>query len=358
MPGSENLMDALVGALLGTAVGDALGLPYEGLSPRRARRVFGELGRFQLLPGRGMVSDDTEHSCMVLQSLIHSGDDVEAFARQLARRIRTWFLLVPPGIGLATVRASLKLCLGVSPERSGVFSAGNGPAMRAPVLGAAIEDLESLWQFVRASTRLTHTDPKAEQGALAVALAARMSSTRSPIDPQQYLARLQLLLDHASEPAHEFLGLVRRVVASSTSGESAVSFARALCGEAGVSGYMFHTVPVVLQIWLTSPFDYRAAVLNAIRCGGDTDTTAAIIGGIVGAGVGKEGIPAEWRRGMSDWPRTVRWMEELAECAGAGRTDQTPRRAPGLPVVAQWARNLVFLAIVLLHGFRRLLPPY
>jgi len=47
---------AIVGSLLGTAVGDALGLPYEGLSPRRAERMLGTPDRYRFVPGRGMVS--------------------------------------------------------------------------------------------------------------------------------------------------------------------------------------------------------------------------------------------------------------------------------------------------------------
>jgi len=64
-----DLQSKLQGAILGTAVGDAIGLPREGLSPRRASRLFGDppLGH-RLLLGRGMVSDDTEHTCMTAQA--------------------------------------------------------------------------------------------------------------------------------------------------------------------------------------------------------------------------------------------------------------------------------------------------
>ena len=156
---------AVVGAVLGTAVGDALGLPYEGLSASRGRRLFGEPDRYHLLFGHGMVSDDTEHTCMVMQALMAAGDDEERFARELAWRLRTWLFGLPAGIGLATLKATLKLWIGFSPHRSGVYSAGNGPAMRSPVLGATIADQDQLRRLVRASTRLTHTDPKAEYGA-------------------------------------------------------------------------------------------------------------------------------------------------------------------------------------------------
>lgn len=67
----------ITGCLLGTAVGDAIGLPYEGLTRQRAARLLGAPDRHRLLFGRGMVSDDTEHTCMVAQALIVSGGDPE-----------------------------------------------------------------------------------------------------------------------------------------------------------------------------------------------------------------------------------------------------------------------------------------
>ncbi len=168
--------DAIVGSILGTAVGDAIGLPYEGLSRRRAARMLGEPDRQRFFFRRGMVSDDTEHTCMVAQSLIASAGDLDEFTNRLARQLRLWLLGLPAGVGLATLRATVKLCLGFSPRRSGVVSAGNGPAMRSrQQSGAAIDDPDELKALVRASTRITHTDPKAEYGALAVAIAARFA---------------------------------------------------------------------------------------------------------------------------------------------------------------------------------------
>ena len=52
----------IVGSILGTAVGDAIGLPYEGMSKRRGVRLLGEPTRHRFFFGRGMVSDDTEHT--------------------------------------------------------------------------------------------------------------------------------------------------------------------------------------------------------------------------------------------------------------------------------------------------------
>jgi ADP-ribosylglycohydrolase len=132
--------EAIAGCILGCAVGDAIGLPYEGLSRRRGVRLIGEPTRHRFLPGRGMVSDDTEHTCMAGQALCECPADPDAFARAFARRLRWWLLGGPAGIGSATLRATIKLWAGFSPANSGVFSAGNGPAMRSAVLGAAETD--------------------------------------------------------------------------------------------------------------------------------------------------------------------------------------------------------------------------
>ena len=76
-----------------------------------------------------------------------------------------------------------KLCIGFPPSRSGIFSAGNGPAMRAAILGVyAAHDHDRLAELIQASTTLTHTDPDAEYGALAVALAAVFAALGPFID--------------------------------------------------------------------------------------------------------------------------------------------------------------------------------
>jgi len=305
-----------------------------------------------------MVSDDTEHACMVAQALLVSGGDVEAFRRSLARQLRGWLLGFPAAVGYATLRAILRLWFGYSSPRSGVFSAGNGPAMRSPILGVCYgHDLQRLRALVTASTRITHTDPKAEYGALAVALAAHLAAKRPDKDvaPEEYLRLLQGVLP---AEAQAFLGLIGRVVEGVAVGRTTDSFTEALGLGGGVSGYMYHTVPVVLHAWLTHQHDYRSAIIDVVRCGGDTDTTAAVVGGIIGARVGKAGIPAEWLARLWEWPRTVRWMEELGRRVAQAVADGRGREALALPRSGVLLRNIFFLLVVLGHGFRRVLPPY
>ncbi|MBV9852701.1 MAG: ADP-ribosylglycohydrolase family protein [Armatimonadetes bacterium] len=346
--------NAIIGCLLGTAVGDALGLPCEGLSRGRQARLFPDIRRYHFLFGRGMVSDDTEHTVIVAQALMESSGDLALFPQHLARRLRRWLWTLPAGVGKATLLACLRLSVGVPPDRSGVFSAGNGPAMRSALLGLCCpEDPKKLRALVKASTRLTHTDPKAEWGALAVALAASLDSRPGNVRPQDYLTWLQASLE---PEAGELIGLVQRAVASACAGESADAFSDALGLQRGVSGYVYHTVPVVIQTWLRHQEDFECGLTEIIRCGGDTDTTAAILGGLIGACVGKAGIPPPLLDGLWEWPHSVEWMERLGRRLAAAMETGQPAAPP--PAHSGFLRNLLFLFVVLAHGFRRLLPPY
>lgn len=82
--------DAFSGCLLGTAVGDSLGLPYEGLGARRATKLFPDTGKHHFFFGKGMVSDDTEHACFTAQAIIRANGNVDDFQRNLARSLRWW----------------------------------------------------------------------------------------------------------------------------------------------------------------------------------------------------------------------------------------------------------------------------
>jgi ADP-ribosylglycohydrolase len=356
-------LDRLTGVLLGTAVGDALGLPREGLSRRRAERMFGPPPlRHRFMLGRGMTSDDTEHTCLVGQALLRQPDDPDAFARALAWGLRFWLLGLPAGLGSATLRGVLKLWLGFPPHASGVWSAGNGPAMRAAPLGVCLgDDPEKLRAYVRASTRLTHRDPRAERGALLVAVAAHHGATRGPaaVRPADFFAAARAALPDADD---RLLDWLRRMEEHLARDAPAAELAADLKLGRGVTGYVYHTVPLALYGWLRRPADFRGAVEEVIALGGDTDTTGAITGALAGATAGAAAIPHEWLGGLLEWPRSVAWMRTLAgrlaeqypgRGEAAGRPGPLPLFWPGL-----LARNALFFALVLLHALRRLLPPY
>lgn len=349
--------DAYIGCLLGTGVGDALGLPYEGLSPRRAMKMFPETAKYHLFFGKGMVSDDTEHACFTAQALIRSRGNVAVFRNQLARSLRWWLLTLPAGVGFATLRSIGKLWLGFPPQKSGVFSAGNGPAMRSPILGVAYgHDAGKLKTFVKASTELTHSDPKAYYAALAVALAAYQGASESTPTAERYLTMLEELLP--GDDAQELHDLLHRAAVSAAGNETVSEFAASVGSKKGISGYSYHTVPCVLQVWFGNATDFAKGLQDIVKAGGDTDTAGAIYGGIVGASVGKNGIPKEWLQNIIEWPRTIGWMERLAEATANCGSKQPGVKSPAYFVPGILLRNAVFLIIVLVHGIRRLAPPW
>ena len=320
------------------------------------KRVLGVASRprHRLLLANGMISDDTEHTLFVAQSLLVHPTSVEQFTRRLAWCLRWWLLSLPAGVGFGTLRSILRLWVGVHPSRSGVRSAGNGPAMRAAPVGGFFSDSASQrTAFVDASTRMTHTDPRAVVGARAVAAVAawpvREKLTKRP-DFEQLLSTLRSV----GEGEPEWEALLGVLAESAGHHESVQQLANRLGLEQGVTGYVYHTVGVAVYAWFRHFGDYEATLEAVLGLGGDTDTTGAIAGALAGAVVGEGGIPEDWVAGIVEWPRTVGVLRGVADALAAG--DHTKPIAYFWPAIV--LRNVLFLLVVLLHGFRRLLPPY
>ena len=336
--------------LFGTAVGDSLGLPAENLPPWRIQKRWPGSWAQRLVMGRGMVSDDTEHTVFVAQCLA-AAVDAQSFQKKLAWKLRWWLLCMPAGIGFATLRAILKLWLGFSPSRSGVFSAGNGPAMRSALIGAYFAgNVVQIGDYVRVSTRLTHTDPKAETAALAVALTA--SWTVGGFRPEECLPKIQEVWISAGPNDPDWIGLVERIGQAHDGNLDVMEFARELGLKKGVTGYAYHTVPVALYAWLRHYGDYRAGLEAVLNCGGDTDTVGAITGALLAI---SSAIPNEWVAGLCDYPISRTYLEQLAH-ALEPRPEENRQNLPPFSWVALPFRNLVFLIVVLAHVCRRIIP--
>lgn len=333
----------LTHCLLGGALGDSLGLPAEGIPAKRIARLWPGPLRHRFLFGCGMVSDDTEHAVMTALSLAKHGADPERFAHDLARRLRWWFAGIPAGIGLGTARSILKLWCGISPSRSGVGSAGNGPMMRAAVIGVHFADDETLRRaFIAASTRITHSDPRAAEGAGMIAEAAAMAC--KGMDTAALLGSLEPLVESA-EMKIRFPLLRDALAAQSPVGTFADQFGRK---PGFVSGFAPDSAAVALFAWLRHRGDFRATLESVVKAGGDTDTVAFITGSLAGIDVGRDGLPADWLSGLRDWPIHPSSIRRLGT--------ENPPCYPLWPLSI--VRNVLFLLIVLIHGFRRLLPPY
>jgi ADP-ribosyl-[dinitrogen reductase] hydrolase len=359
---------SIIGCLLGTAVGDALGLPYKKLSRNRIYQAYTPIKGHALILKKGMISDDTERTCMVVQSLLVSGGDNTKFAHYLAWQLRFWLLGLPTGINLSTLKAAFKLLMGYTPQTSGVNSAGNSAIMGSAIIGVCYGyNPSKLLELVNTATIITHNHPKAELGAIAVAVAAYLASRQPVVKPQEYYQTLKQYLSNLSNSTTKslsiettaFLILIEQVCISVDQHESGVTFASKLANNNhGISDYVYDTVAVVIQVWLRNQDNYSYGVREIIYLGGDTNTTAAILGGIIGASVGVAGIPTKWLDDIIDFPRSINWIESLGERLAQSVTDGISQPPLSLAIYAIPFRNFLFLIVILFHGFYRLLPPY
>lgn len=282
--------------LLGQAVGDALGVPFESmLAINKAitewdGKSYGSSEYHQLKSGQ--YSDDTQMAMMVAESLIdRSGFDPE----DLSARYVDWIESgVARGYGRTTLLAVNNLKSGKSWEESGVpGSYGNGTAMRAAPFGVYYrDDLYSLEKIVKMDSAITHKSDEAEAGALAIALAAYYIANENTDDMIQNICRAL-----PSSVVKTKLSQVPKVVASKAEPLAALKVI-------GTRADVRQTVPAVFYCYLKFP-KFEDAIEHAIRAGGDTDTTAAIVGALIGIRDGIRGIPQAWVDGVEDKDKLI-----------------------------------------------------
>jgi ADP-ribosyl-[dinitrogen reductase] hydrolase len=268
--------------LVGTAVGDALGVPFESMLVNNKELINWDGKTFtgsvyhQLLPGQ--YSDDTQMSIMVAESLINNKgfnpDD-------LAVRYVDWIVSGRArGYGRTTLMAVQNLSAGKHWSESGIAgSYGNGTAMRAAPFGIYFRnDLQSLVAICKIDSAITHASEDAEAGSIAIALAAAHAVND---DTENLLERISEKLPDSKVKALVY-SLGSLINSDKISPQQAL---RVLGTKANVR----ETVPAALYCFLK--FDnYHEAILAAIKAGGDTDTTAAIVGALFGAKLSMKGI--------------------------------------------------------------------
>lgn len=163
--------------------------------------------------------------------------------------------------------------------------------MRVAPLGAYFaDDLKLVAKEAQASSVVTHVHAEGVAGTVATAVAAAMAwQTRGADAPERAKRLFEAVLELTRESE------VRRkaLIASKTPAEvEPEQVAKAVgCGELVTAP---DTVPFCLWVAAHHLDDYPEALATAICVGGDCDTNAAIVGGIVASGVGREGIPPDW----------------------------------------------------------------
>ena len=278
-------------SLDGLGVGDALG---EMLSYRSANAMQ-RLAEDDLPAGPWSHTDDTEMAISIAAVLKSHGElNQEALARRFARRFerdpeRGYGRMTR--IQLREINAGAKWRDMATSAFGGQGSMGNGGAMRVAPLGAYyVDDLDSCVAAARDSALVTHTHLEGVAGTIAVAVAAAMAwqlRAASPVDFSRAYFETILRLTPESQ--------VRRLIllASQAPSDWANHEAAKMLGN-GAQVTAPDTVPFCIWMAARHAHQFVTALGETISVGGDCDTNAAIVGGIVALSAGRESIPAEW----------------------------------------------------------------
>ena len=297
------------GALAGLALGDALGMPTQEMSPAQIRAVYGRITGLvdgdasqPYAPGMpaGSVTDDTEQALLVASLLIRgqgsSSGRVSLNAVEFAHALLAWEdSMIERGsldlLGPSTKAALERVRAGEDPLTVGGEGTTNGAAMRVTPIGIAVstEDPEAFAEAVWSSCRVTHATRQGFQSAALVAAAVSMGidAARSPsLDLRGLLWKAVTYVDSLPDrgawtPDPDVIAATRRAMQLAVNPAS--SSLECLVKQVGTSVASAHAIPMAFALLARDPSPQ--ALMDAANIGGDTDTIGAIAGAILGVEV-------------------------------------------------------------------------
>ena len=305
------------GALAGLALGDALGMPTQAMSPAQIRAVYGRITGLvdgdasqPYAPGMpaGSVTDDTEQALLVASLLVRgrgsSSGRVALNAVEFAHALLAWEdSMIERGsldlLGPSTKAALERVRAGEDPLTVGGEGTTNGAAMRVTPIGIAVStaDPEAFADAVWSSCQVTHATRQGFQSAALVAAAVSMGidAARSPsLDLRSLLWKAVTYVDSLPErgawtPDPDVVAATRRAMQLAVNPAS--SSLECLVEQVGTSVASAHAIPMAFALLARVPSPQ--ALLDAANIGGDTDTIGAIAGAILGAALGVQDLPTD-----------------------------------------------------------------
>ena len=293
-----DLESKFTGALIGSAVGDALGAPVEGYSREKVNSVYGARGDWEMKSGR--YTDDTEMMIGVAESLIENrGFNGADMAHKFIMNYD-----VSRGYGPGSKEVLRRIRAGESWEAAseqlffGAGSYGNGAAMRiAPVGILYFDNAEVLREIAYKSSHITHAHVLGKEGA---ALQAYSIALAVQGHKEDMLPRLKAF---AKEIYNDKLNTVERLLGDDMD-------EKAIITGLGTGVAAFDSVPTAIYAFCR--FDtFEDAVVYAISLGGDTDTIGAMTGAICGAFYGEAAIPGRWVAKLEEGEKGRSYIKKL-----------------------------------------------
>lgn len=282
--------DKFEAVLFGLALGDALGYPTEFMSLAEIKQVYGRQG-IQEPPDPALYTDDTQMTLAVAEGLLNAGvdNDLDTQMNAIGRRFVDWRFSPENNRapGVTCIAGVERFDSGIPWREAGIAnSKGCGSAMRVAAIGCLYQhDEQKLYEVAHASSLITHGHPAAIAGSIAAAYAVKLALDGVPVP--QYLPKIMAFTDGISE---EFEQALRHIGHAGAWADEEAALAH--IGEGWVAE---EAVALALYCVIRYPDDYVACVRRAANSEGDSDSVACIAGGIMGARLGLEAIPAAWR---------------------------------------------------------------
>jgi ADP-ribosylglycohydrolase len=296
-------------ALYGLAIGDALGMPTQLMSPDEVTACFGTLDGLREPPadhpiaaGRpaGSITDDTEQALLLADALLAGAGKVDS--DDLARRLLAWAERARERgsldlLGPSSSAALAALVAGGPLDEVGRFGATNGAAMRiAPVgLIMSTSDLDALVDLVADASRVTHHTGVAIAGAAAVAAAVSGGIDGATVADATTLGIRAAELGQRRGQWVAGASVGRRIAwaIGLVDGADHDRSVRDVVELVGTSLATQESVPAAFAVLALHPNDAWQACLTAASLGGDSDTIAAMAGTIAGACLGMDAWPLD-----------------------------------------------------------------
>ena len=293
------------GALAGLALGDALGMPTQAMSPQQIQTVYGHVTGLvdgdksqPYAPGMaaGSVTDDTEQALLIASLLLKGrGSGLNLDASEFSHALLAWEdSMIERGsldlLGPSTKAALERVRAGEDPLRVGGEGTTNGAAMRVTPIGiAASTSAPQLFaDAVWSSCQVTHATRQGFQSAALVAAAVSLGIDAGAADVTDLLWKAVAFVRSLPErgawsPEPDVVAATHRALKLAAQPSSSLEWLAEQIGTAVASA---QAIPMAFALLARDPSP--CALLQAANLGGDTDTIGAIAGAILGASLGVE----------------------------------------------------------------------
>jgi poly(ADP-ribose) glycohydrolase ARH3 len=324
-----NYLDKFKGSLLGVAIGDTLGHPFEG---KLRAEIYANFDSFEdfIKNNKNLFktyTDDTQLTLHTAEAIIQgNGFNFNDFIIEYVK----WLDDPPIGAGYGCISSIKKLRYGIPWQEAASNSGGNGTAMRIAPIGLFYnKNIKELINAALKSSLITHTHPAASAGAIIIARAIAYLIDREPesgFSVDEFFNTIISSISGSQETIwQEFINILEKLKSNlhlsteaglikfSQVGVKTPFFIEEFLGKAFVHPYTISTVVCSIFIFLKNLHSFKECIYELATAGGDCDTVGAIGGSLSGAYFGLKNIPNDLIKIVKNYKKILKISEILFE---------------------------------------------